>query len=79
VIDPQWVIVAIAAGGIVGQLAIGQRNQGARDEKLTAHEARLNKHSSKIDAIEGNFAIHGERIARVEARIGHAAGLPGGD
>jgi hypothetical protein len=66
--DAAWVMVGIAAAGVLGQLFIGQRNQGARDEKIAAHEQRLNSHSSAIKGLDRDIAKHGERIASVEAR-----------
>lgn len=76
-IDPQWLMLAIAALGVVGQWGIGKRGEGRRDEKLSAHAARLNKHSQELDRLTRDQSKLGERVARVEARcstLGHDNG-----
>jgi hypothetical protein len=73
--DAAWVVAAISAAGVFGQLAIGMRNSGKRDQLIDAHQERINKHSAKIDWLERSHAAHGERLAKVEARCsvrGHA-------
>jgi hypothetical protein len=67
--DATWVVAAISAAGVLGQLAIGMRNAGAREQLVSQHQERLNSHSRKISALEKDHASHGERIAKVEALV----------
>jgi hypothetical protein len=72
--NPSWVVALVSILGIVGQLWIGARNSGAREERMRAHGFRIKdledgqrNHGSKLQE-------HGERIARVETRLSNHGG-----
>lgn len=60
--DPAWVTACIAGVGIAGQLAIGLKTSGARDEQLRAHEGRLG-------TVEVQVSKHSVKIAKCEALL----------
>lgn len=54
------------------------RREGIVDEKLRAHDARLEKHGLQIDDVRRDVAGQGERLAAVESRCETFAHRPRG-
>jgi hypothetical protein len=69
----QWMVVAVAALGVAGQWWVGSRasarRDGAVDEKLRSHDARLEKHGEEIDDLRDRAASDRGRIGVVETRL----------
>lgn len=75
--DPAWVVVGVSTLGVLGQLWIGARSSGAREERMRAHGFRIKDLEDGQKGQGVKLVEHGERIARVEARF--VAGSHQGD
>ena len=74
--DPAWVMVMIGAAGILGQWMVGAKREGARNEKIEAHDRRLQKHGEELDEVRKDITGHAVKIAAIEGQV--AAGRHAG-
>lgn len=68
--DASWVTAGVAAVGIAGQLAIGFKSSGARDERLRTQGREIRElKDSSIDHGK-QIADHDRKIVRLETLVG---------
>jgi hypothetical protein len=72
--DASWVTAGLAAIGIVGQLMIGFKNSGARDEKLRTLGREMREQKDLSTEHGKQIADHDRKIVRIETILQQGSG-----
>ena len=69
----------VAALGILGQLRISARREGAETQWRKSCDVRLDKHSARLDGHDEDIKLQGEQIANIKGRLDPLPHHRGGD
>jgi hypothetical protein len=71
--DLSWVSPALVGLGVVANFALGLRRdakrEGRRDERMDAHEKRLNSHSAQLTDLRADVGEQAEKIAKIQGHL----------
>jgi hypothetical protein len=67
--DAAWVVAALSAAGVIGQLVVGMKNEGRHDEKVRTLGREMGEVKGRLDDHDTTRVRHGRQLVRIETKL----------